>query len=308
MSGDRSIEIEFDPAEAFAIVPLWLVRHSEVGDRAIRLYATLAGYADNTTGRCWPSRARLAADMACSTDSVDRAARELMLAGAVTVQHRYDDAGNRLPNLWTIHRVQKGGRTGAATPSRRAAAPLAAPVRHRTRPNELETPHADARAVSESAETEQPQSGKDSPVRKRDRLTPYRDALLAAFNVDPSTIVGKRGWGPWNAAARDLADAGVDPSQVGPMLIALRKRDAWRDRITPIVLVQEWATLIAESKPAQETRRVNVTAAITLARTFTEADDLAEDVIRRLRTAGLDHPDEIRAALDAVGLSEEVAA
>lgn len=281
---DRTIEVTVD--EAFAIVPLWVVRHPDLSDRAVRLYGTLGGYADNQTHRCWPSRARLAADLHCSLNSIDRAARELLDAGAVTVQHRFDDNGNRMPNLWTLHRINRGaGRTGAATPTPTGGATLPPRVGHRTRSNELDTHTADAVVPAPTQPT------------RTDRLTAHRTALLQAFGVDPATIAGKRGWGPWNAAARDLADAGVEPSEIPARLQQLRARDRWRDRITPIVLVQEWATLVSEDAPPA--RLPDPAAATRHVATFARPDDLPDEVQAMLTSAGFTHPDELAAGLTA---------
>jgi len=75
----------------FGITPEWLL-DSGVSDRAIRLFATLAAkYADRDTGKSFPSRATLANDLGCSTDSIDRAMKELTGVGAVTVNHRKAD-------------------------------------------------------------------------------------------------------------------------------------------------------------------------------------------------------------------------
>jgi hypothetical protein len=294
-TADKTIEVQYD--EAFAIVPIWVARHPDLSDRAVRMYATLAGYADNATGRAWPSRARLAADLGCSTDSIDRAARELMLAGAVTVQKRFGDDGQPIPNLWTIHRVQQGGsRTGAARGSRTPAAGVAAPVRHRTRSSELETNAvADATGVSE---TDAPAESAPAKAPRRDRLTPYREALLDAFGVDPATVVGRRGWGPWNAAAKDLADAGVDPADIATRYEALQTRDPWRDRITPIVLLQEWPTLVAGGDEPR--RRANPAKATAYLRSVATEHDTEADLRAVLITAGFTDPTEIDAALAAV--------
>jgi hypothetical protein len=294
---DRHIEITVAPSTPFARVPLWLVRHADVGDRAVRLYATLAGYADNKTGKCWPSRTSLAADLRCSTDSIDRAAKELIQAGGVTVQHRFDADGNKLPNMWTLH-IDPPSRTGAATPSRTPAATLAAPVRHRTRPNELDTPEPAEAGVVDAPKAESEESSPTKP-RRADRLTPYRDALVKAFGVDPGTIAGKRGWGPWNAAAKDLADAGIDAEEIPARLQQLRDRDRWRDRITPVVLVQEWATLVAADAPVEPARVADLDAAITYARSIRHPDDTAEDLEQAMHTAGF-LPDEIQSALDTL--------
>ncbi len=74
--------------DRFAIVPEWLL-DADVSDTAIRLYAVLLRYGQ-TSGARMPGRATLARRLhKKSTDSVDRAMRELVEIGAVHVQHRY---------------------------------------------------------------------------------------------------------------------------------------------------------------------------------------------------------------------------
>ena len=82
--------------ERFAIVPEWLL-DAEIGDAAVRLYAVLLRYGQSSGARM-PSRATLARRLRKrSTDSVDRAMKELVGIGAVRVEHRYDGA-QRLTN------------------------------------------------------------------------------------------------------------------------------------------------------------------------------------------------------------------
>lgn len=107
----------------FAIVPEWLI-YEAISDRAVRLYATLARYAD-AEGLCWPSRQTLAKRTRCSVASIDRAAAELERLGAIHRQHRTDEAGDPTTNLWTVYRLppgERGSRGGEATPSRGAEA------------------------------------------------------------------------------------------------------------------------------------------------------------------------------------------
>ena len=152
----------------FAMVPEWIL-DAEVSDRAVRLYAVLARYADGS-GRAWPGRALLAKRVRCSKDSIDRAMAELVAVGAITKRGRVSADGDQTSNLYVVrhtpHRPdlevatfrpstgvdntpelstevaagqRGGGRTGAATP--------AAPVRPEREPSELEPPNPQARTV-----------------------------------------------------------------------------------------------------------------------------------------------------------------
>jgi len=87
----------------FAILDEWLL-DLDISDRAVRLYAVLARYADNDTHKAYPSRETLAARLRCSTKSVDRAALELVEQGAMTKQQRTNSS-----IIYTLLVVQGGG-------------------------------------------------------------------------------------------------------------------------------------------------------------------------------------------------------
>jgi predicted transcriptional regulator len=71
----------------FAIVDEWVI-NLDISDRAFKLYAVLARYADNNTHKAFPSRETLATRLRCSKASVDRAVMELVDAHAIEKQHR----------------------------------------------------------------------------------------------------------------------------------------------------------------------------------------------------------------------------
>jgi len=144
-----------DVEDRFAIVPEWVL-DAAISDAAVRLYAVLLRFGQ-TSGARMPARSTLARRMhKRSTDTVDRAMRELVELGAVVVQHRFD-GGQRLTNKYLVRTSRSrdnasgglgGGRTDAATPTtaptrpdaatrtsegeggRIVAAGVAAPVRH----------------------------------------------------------------------------------------------------------------------------------------------------------------------------------
>ena len=96
---EQSIRLE----RRFAIIDEWLL-DLDISDRAVRLYAVLARYADNDTHKAYPSRDTLADRLRCSTKSVDRAAQELLDAGAMTKQHRHNSS-----IIYTLQVVEGGG-------------------------------------------------------------------------------------------------------------------------------------------------------------------------------------------------------
>ena len=71
----------------FAIVDEWVI-NLDISDRAFKLYAILARYADNETHKAFPSRDTLAERLRCSKASVDRAVIELVDAKAIEKRHR----------------------------------------------------------------------------------------------------------------------------------------------------------------------------------------------------------------------------
>ncbi|MGH8969604.1 MAG: hypothetical protein ACRDV1_06605, partial [Actinomycetes bacterium] len=102
----------------FALVPEWVL-DAEISDGAVRLYAVLLRYGQSSGARM-PGRSTLARRLRKrSTDTVDRAMKELVGIGAINVEHRYDGA-QRLTNRYHV-RTASPGRTDAATPADRPA-------------------------------------------------------------------------------------------------------------------------------------------------------------------------------------------
>src|SRR5215216_4329839 len=84
----------------FAIVPEWVL-DADISDAALRLYAVLLRYGQ-TSGHRMPGRRPLASRLhKRSTDSVDRALKELVGIGAVVVQHRRQGTVN-LTNRYVV--------------------------------------------------------------------------------------------------------------------------------------------------------------------------------------------------------------
>lgn len=93
----------------FAIVPEWLL-DADVSDRAVRVFGVLSRYADRR-GTAHPSRTTLATRCRCSTDSIDRALKELEECGAVKVNRRIEN-GSYSTNEYVV--MRGGSRTVAA--------------------------------------------------------------------------------------------------------------------------------------------------------------------------------------------------
>lgn len=151
VSQPTAVADELDDAETlvvenyFAIVPEWVI-DAHISDAAFRLYAVLLRYGQSS-GHRMPSRGLLARRLQKrSTDTVDRALKELVGCGAVVVERRRRELES-LSNCYHLRSTPpaakpRGGRTNAvaptssggsrkfaATPSRTDAATPAAPMR-----------------------------------------------------------------------------------------------------------------------------------------------------------------------------------
>jgi hypothetical protein len=91
----------------FAVIPEWVLALS-VSSNAIRVYCCLRRFADNSTGECFPSRKLLAMRARVSVSTLDRAIKELSEAGAISIKHRKNDAGDYTSNLYVVHSFPKG--------------------------------------------------------------------------------------------------------------------------------------------------------------------------------------------------------
>ncbi len=92
----------------FAIIPEWVL-YADISPQAVRLYGVLRRYADRD-GSCFPSRKRLASDLRMeSTKPVDKALKELVSIGAITMEHRHTEQGDLQSNLYTVLSMPMGG-------------------------------------------------------------------------------------------------------------------------------------------------------------------------------------------------------
>lgn len=117
--------------ERFAIIPDGVLT-ADISANAFRLWAILQRHSD-VLGHCYPGRDRLAQIMRVSPDTIKRAKRELLDAGLITCQERFDENGRRTTDDIFLH------------PPRRKSAPYVggkdAPVNNKAvelEPDELE--------------------------------------------------------------------------------------------------------------------------------------------------------------------------
>lgn len=243
--------------QRFAIVPEWLL-DADVGDCAVRLYAVLLRYG-NSSGARMPGRATLARRLhKRSTDTVDRAMRQLVGLGAVVVEHRHDGR-QRLTNRYQLRttrpaepsaepsraggrtdtatrtRQGRGGRTVAARGGRNNAAGVAARMRHDRESLTESTPPPPAPHPATARAGSAPNPG--APVVPGVTVAKSRDALVADCEIDEwdqfiqlirdrrQTVGGRLGsWtGAHLLAALHLAirNRGWPPAQAARALLAV---------------------------------------------------------------------------------------
>lgn len=89
-----------------------------ISDRAVRVYAILARYADSETLQAFPSRETLAKRAGCNAKAITRAVDELVAIGAVIKQHRKSGETYQ-SNLYTLRRVGPNMTLGSAKPDPR---------------------------------------------------------------------------------------------------------------------------------------------------------------------------------------------
>jgi len=213
----------------FSIVPEWVL--DAVGAREVQLYTLLGRYAD-AEGDSFPSRTTLAKRMGCSTDTVDRAVKELVSVGALSVEHRTAESGDPTTNRWTVHRVRPvenvplwgsrmdaGSRTDAARGSRTSAA---------QNENHLHGTKEDLALPRE----------KSTSRTKRDEIF---DALVDAFGP-ASTRTRASMYG--KVVSELVVVDGVNGDEVRRRAGVMLAKD-WENS-TPVALAKHWDTLDAE--------------------------------------------------------------
>ncbi len=159
----------------FAVVPRWLVE-AGLSDKAFRLYVVLAAHADYETDACTPGRKRLAKLCACSVDTIDRAKKELVDRGFLTIEQRSDTEAGNLTNVYVLHRVPPASRTDAEKGSRTDAAQTNT-SRNEKDPSPLDPPSPPPR---------EPQSVNRRVVteEEHDRTDGILDAFNSRFGTD----------------------------------------------------------------------------------------------------------------------------
>lgn len=101
--------------QQFVILPTWIL-DLPISAITLRVYCVIRSFADVRTGKCFPSRRLIAERARCSIRSVDTAVHDLCAHGAISMEKRRSQNGDRTSNLYTIHAQRYAQVVQTATP------------------------------------------------------------------------------------------------------------------------------------------------------------------------------------------------
>jgi hypothetical protein len=87
----------------FVIMPWAVLDDDTLTAHDVLVYATIARYADVTTGVAWPSRATVAQNARCDIKTVDRCVTRLVAAGFLEKHKRKHELGES--NVYVVHEI-----------------------------------------------------------------------------------------------------------------------------------------------------------------------------------------------------------
>jgi hypothetical protein len=87
----------------FVIMPWAVLDDESLTAHDVLVYATIARYADVTTGVAWPSRATVAQNARCDIKTVDRCVARLVAAGFLEKHKRKNELGES--NVYVVHEI-----------------------------------------------------------------------------------------------------------------------------------------------------------------------------------------------------------
>jgi hypothetical protein len=87
----------------FVIMPWAVLDDETLTAHDVLVYATIARYADVTTGVAWPSRATVAQNARCDIKTVDRCVARLVTAGFLEKHKRRNELGES--NVYVVHEI-----------------------------------------------------------------------------------------------------------------------------------------------------------------------------------------------------------
>jgi hypothetical protein len=102
----------------FVILPWAVLDDDSLTAHDVLVYATIARYADVTTGVAWPSRSTVAQNARCDIKTVDRAVVRLVAAGFLEKHKRKTEKGDE-SNVYVVHEIVARQEQLEASPRRR---------------------------------------------------------------------------------------------------------------------------------------------------------------------------------------------
>ncbi len=102
----------------FVIMPWAVLDDDSLTAHDVLVYATIARYADVTTGIAWPSRATVAQNARCDIKTVDRCVTRLVTAGFLEKHKRKTEKGDD-SNVYVVHEIVARQEQLEARPRRR---------------------------------------------------------------------------------------------------------------------------------------------------------------------------------------------
>jgi hypothetical protein len=102
----------------FVIMPWAVLDDESLTAHDVLVYATIARYADVTTGIAWPSRATVAQNARCDIKTVDRCVTRLVAAGFLEKHKRKTEKGDD-SNVYVVHEIVARQEQLEARPRRR---------------------------------------------------------------------------------------------------------------------------------------------------------------------------------------------
>jgi len=102
----------------FVIMPWAVLDDDSLTAHDVLVYATIARYADVTTGVAWPSRATVAQNARCDIKTVDRCVARLVASGFLEKHKRKTEKGDD-SNVYVVHEIVARQEQLEARPKRR---------------------------------------------------------------------------------------------------------------------------------------------------------------------------------------------
>lgn len=209
----------------YSIVPEWVLDYEQAGlsANAVRLYAVLARYGNSEGGSAFPGRKTLAGRMGVrKLDTVDKAAKELVAAGALVFESGQATGTTNVYRLISARPVPQGVSRSTGHPAERGGGVSRSTGHDREKSTETSSP-----------------KGEDAGTGRRDDVW---DSLVRWLGHEPQTRTERAGW---NRVARELREAGATGETV---TAAGRAYDAeWKGlERSPYALMKWWGRFLTE--------------------------------------------------------------